>query len=118
MAEIWQKFWMKQARKLRRMESPAELGLLLLADGGEPPCAHLPEAGDAFARIAAGEFYGIFAKTIEAIGEARHRAEKARSAGRHLPKKLYQALYRPTEVSLQFSSSAGYALRTHKTNLL
>jgi hypothetical protein len=30
------------------------------------------------------------------------RAEKARLAGRHLPKKLYQALYRPTEVSLQF----------------
>ena len=30
------------------------------------------------------------------------RAEKARAAGRHLPIKLYQALYRPTEVSLQF----------------
>ena len=30
------------------------------------------------------------------------RAEKARAAGRHLPVKLYQALYRPTEVSLQF----------------
>lgn len=30
------------------------------------------------------------------------RAEKARAAGRHLPKKLYQALYRPTELSLQF----------------
>ena len=30
------------------------------------------------------------------------RAEKARAAGRHLPTKLYQALYRPTEVSLQF----------------
>jgi hypothetical protein len=30
------------------------------------------------------------------------RAEKARSAGRHLPIKLYQALYRPTEVSLPF----------------
>jgi hypothetical protein len=30
------------------------------------------------------------------------RAEKARAAGRHLPEKLYQALYRPTEVSLQF----------------
>ena len=30
------------------------------------------------------------------------RAEKARAAGRHLPVTLYQALYRPTEVSLQF----------------
>ena len=30
------------------------------------------------------------------------RAEKARAAGRHLPVKLYQDLYRPTEVSLQF----------------
>lgn len=30
------------------------------------------------------------------------RAEKARAAGRSLPVKLYQALYRPTEVSLQF----------------
>lgn len=30
------------------------------------------------------------------------RAEKARAAGRHLPQQLYQALYRPTEVSLQF----------------
>jgi hypothetical protein len=30
------------------------------------------------------------------------RAEKARAAGRHLPIKLYQALYRPTEVSLPF----------------
>ena len=30
------------------------------------------------------------------------RAEKARAAGRELPMKLYQALYRPTEVSLQF----------------
>lgn len=30
------------------------------------------------------------------------RAEKARIAGRQLPVKLYQALYRPTEVSLQF----------------
>ena len=30
------------------------------------------------------------------------RVEKARVAGRHLPVKLYQALYRPTEVSLQF----------------
>jgi hypothetical protein len=30
------------------------------------------------------------------------RAEKARAAGRTLPVKLYQALYRPTEVSLQF----------------
>ena len=30
------------------------------------------------------------------------RAEKARAAGRHLPVKLYQALSRPTEVSLQF----------------
>lgn len=30
------------------------------------------------------------------------RTEKARAAGRHLPVKLYQALYRPTEVSLQF----------------
>jgi len=30
------------------------------------------------------------------------RAEKAREAGRELPLKLYQALYRPTEVSLQF----------------
>ena len=30
------------------------------------------------------------------------RAEKARAAGRHLPIQLYQALYRPTEVSLQF----------------
>lgn len=30
------------------------------------------------------------------------RIEKARSAGRSLPIKLYQALYRPTEVSLQF----------------
>ncbi len=30
------------------------------------------------------------------------RAEKARTAGRELPVKLYQALYRPTEVSLQF----------------
>jgi hypothetical protein len=29
-------------------------------------------------------------------------AEKARAAGRNLPVKLYQALYRPTEVSLQF----------------
>lgn len=30
------------------------------------------------------------------------RAEKASAAGRTLPVKLYQALYRPTEVSLQF----------------
>ena len=30
------------------------------------------------------------------------RMEKARAAGRVLPEKLYQALYRPTEVSLQF----------------
>ena len=30
------------------------------------------------------------------------RVEKARAADRHLPIKLYQALYRPTEVSLQF----------------
>ncbi len=30
------------------------------------------------------------------------RVEKARAADRHLPTKLYQALYRPTEVSLQF----------------
>jgi hypothetical protein len=30
------------------------------------------------------------------------RMEKARAAGRHLPVELYQALYRPTEVSLQF----------------
>jgi len=30
------------------------------------------------------------------------RAEKARAAGRTLPGKLYQSLYRPTEVSLQF----------------
>lgn len=30
------------------------------------------------------------------------RAEKARAAGRSMPVKLYQALYRPTEVSLQF----------------
>lgn len=30
------------------------------------------------------------------------RAEKARAAGRTLPANLYQALYRPTEVSLQF----------------
>jgi hypothetical protein len=30
------------------------------------------------------------------------RLEKAKDAGRQLPKKLYQALYRPTEVSLQF----------------
>ena len=30
------------------------------------------------------------------------RVEKARVAGRDLPVKLYQALYRPTEVSLQF----------------
>lgn len=30
------------------------------------------------------------------------RVEKARVAGRHLPVKLYQALYLPTEVSLQF----------------
>jgi len=30
------------------------------------------------------------------------RVEKARAAGRCLPVKLYQALYRPTEVSLQF----------------
>ena len=29
------------------------------------------------------------------------RVEKARAADRHLPTKLYQALYRPTEVSLQ-----------------
>ena len=29
------------------------------------------------------------------------RAEKARAAGRHLPVTLYQALHRPTEVSLQ-----------------
>jgi hypothetical protein len=30
------------------------------------------------------------------------RVEKARAADRHLPIKLYQAIYRPTEVSLQF----------------
>lgn len=30
------------------------------------------------------------------------RVEKARAAGRELPEKLYKALYRPTEVSLQF----------------
>jgi hypothetical protein len=30
------------------------------------------------------------------------RMEKARAAGRHLPVELYQALYSPTEVSLQF----------------
>ena len=30
------------------------------------------------------------------------RAEKAKAAGRILPVKLYQALYRSTEVSLQF----------------
>jgi hypothetical protein len=30
------------------------------------------------------------------------RVEKAREAGRELPTKLYPALYRPTEVSLQF----------------
>ena len=30
------------------------------------------------------------------------RMEKAKAAGRVLPQKLYQALYRPTEVSLQF----------------
>jgi len=30
------------------------------------------------------------------------RVEKARKAGRELPAKLYLALYRPTEVSLQF----------------
>jgi hypothetical protein len=30
------------------------------------------------------------------------RMEKARAAGRHLPVELYQALYRPSEVSLQF----------------
>ena len=30
------------------------------------------------------------------------RAEIARAAGRHLPVSLDQALYRPTEVSLQF----------------
>jgi len=27
---------------------------------------------------------------------------QSRAASRHLPKKLYQALYQPTEVSLQF----------------
>jgi hypothetical protein len=30
------------------------------------------------------------------------RVKKARAAGRHFPIKLYQALYRPTEMSLQF----------------
>ena len=30
------------------------------------------------------------------------RADKAKQAGRSLPEKLYRALYRPTEVSLQF----------------
>ena len=37
------------------------------------------------------------------------RTEKARAAGRHLPVKLYQALYRPTEVSLQFIRWYGLA---------
>ncbi len=32
----------------------------------------------------------------------RWTIEKARAADRHLPTKLYQALYWPTEVSLQF----------------
>jgi hypothetical protein len=34
--------------------------------------------------------------------ELTKRTERARLAGRSLPEKLYQALYRPTEVSLQF----------------
>ena len=42
-------------------------------------------------------------KVIKAWNERlAGRAEKAAEAGRTLPLKLYQALYRPTEVSLQF----------------
>lgn len=42
------------------------------------------------------------------------RAEKARAAGRHLPIKIYHALYRPIEVSLQFISWLWVSL-THPT---
>ena len=42
------------------------------ADGGEAACAHLAEARDDFARIAAGELHGVFAQAVEALGERGH----------------------------------------------
>jgi hypothetical protein len=39
------------------------------ADSCEPACAHLPETGDDFTRVAAGELHGVFAEAAEAVGE-------------------------------------------------
>lgn len=51
--------------------------------------------------MAAGEI-AHFVWDNELQKDLTKRAEKARAAGRHLPKKLYLSLYRPTEMSLQF----------------